>query len=127
MLDSIFRHIDRLYGLELDVDIQDFLVSSDMCARLGQDGERAAVLVREGTSDGELELGVYIGDEALDKLAKIDLTTSICPDSFEVLDRTGTPELGKAIFALADIARAASTERWQEPRAATEAYRRAGR
>ena len=48
-------------------------------------------------------------------------------DSFEVFDRPGTPDLGKAIFALSDIARAASTERWQEPRAATEAYRRAGR
>ncbi len=48
-------------------------------------------------------------------------------DSFEVLDRQGTPEFGKAIFALSDLARAVSTERWQEPRAATEIYRRAGR
>ncbi len=48
-------------------------------------------------------------------------------ESFEVFDRPGTPELGKAIFALTDIARPVSTERWQEPRAATELYRRAGR
>ena len=48
-------------------------------------------------------------------------------ESFEAFDRTGTPELGKANFALSDIARPASTERWQEPRAATELYRRAGR
>ncbi len=48
-------------------------------------------------------------------------------DSFEVLDRQGTPEFGKAIFALSDLARSVSTERWQEPRAATEIYRRAGR
>ena len=48
-------------------------------------------------------------------------------DSFEALDRQGTPEFGKAIFALSDLARAVSTERWQEPRDATEAYRRAGR
>ena len=48
-------------------------------------------------------------------------------ESFEVFDRAGTPELGKAIFALSDVARPASTERWQEPKAATEAYRRAGR
>ncbi len=48
-------------------------------------------------------------------------------ESFEVFDRPGTPELGKAIFAFSDIARPLSTERWQEPRAGTEIYRRAGR
>ena len=48
-------------------------------------------------------------------------------DSFEAFDRPGTPEFGKAIFALSDLARAVSTERWQEPRAATEMYRRSGR
>ena len=85
MLDSIFRHIDRVYGLELEVDIQDFLISSDMCARLGQDAARAAVLVREGQSSEELELGVYLGEEALDQLTEIDLTTSLCPASFEML------------------------------------------
>ena len=36
MIESIFRHIDRVYGLELEVDIQDFLISSDMCVGLGQ-------------------------------------------------------------------------------------------
>ena len=85
MLNSIFRHIDRLYGLELEVDIEDFLISSDTCARLGQDSARAAVLVREGQSHEELELGVYLGEEALDQLTEIDLTTSLCPASFELL------------------------------------------
>ncbi len=85
MLNSIFRHIDRVYGLELEVDIEDFLISSDTCARLGQDSARAAVLVREGQSHEELELGVYLGEEALDQLTEIDLTTSLCPASFELL------------------------------------------
>ncbi len=85
MLDSIFRHIDRVYGLELEVDIEDFLISSDMCARLGHDAARAAVMVREGHSREELELGVYIGEEALDQLSEIDLTTSIRAESFELL------------------------------------------
>ena len=85
MLNSIFRHIDRVYGLELEVDIEDFLISSDTCARLGQDAARAAVLVREGQSHEELELGVYLGEEALDQLTEIDLTTSLCPASFELL------------------------------------------
>ncbi len=48
-------------------------------------------------------------------------------ESFEALDRPSTPEVGKAIFALTDVARPLGTERWQEPRAATELYRRAGR
>ena len=67
------------------VDIEDFLISSDTCARLGQDSARAAVLVREGQSHEELELGVYLGEEALDQLTEIDLTTSLCPASFELL------------------------------------------
>jgi hypothetical protein len=85
MIESIFRHIDRVYGLELEVDIQDFLISSDMCVGLGQDAARAAVLVREGQSGEEIELGVYIGEEALDQLREIDLTTPIRPESFELL------------------------------------------
>ena len=55
------------------------------------------------------------------------IVTQSQAESFEAFDRTGTPELGKANFALSDIAHPASTERWQEPRAATELYRRAGR
>lgn len=48
-------------------------------------------------------------------------------DGFEVFDRPATPELGKAAFGLTDLARAAATERWMDPRTATEAYRQAGR
>jgi hypothetical protein len=48
-------------------------------------------------------------------------------DSFEALDRPPTPELAKAVFALSDLARADATERWMDPRDATETYRRAGR
>ncbi len=48
-------------------------------------------------------------------------------ESFEVFDRPGTPEMGKAAFALLDLARSGTTERWLEPQAAQEAYRSAGR
>ncbi len=48
-------------------------------------------------------------------------------ESFEVFDRPPTPETAKASFALQDFARVAQTERWQEPRAAEEGYRLAGR
>jgi hypothetical protein len=48
-------------------------------------------------------------------------------DSFEAFERRGSPEEGKAVFALIDLARPAGTERWMEPRAAEEAYRLAGR
>ena len=47
--------------------------------------------------------------------------------SFEVFDRPATPEVGKALFGLNDLARAAGSERWIDPREATEVYRRAGR
>jgi hypothetical protein len=48
-------------------------------------------------------------------------------ESPDVFDRPGTPEVGKAAFALADLARTVRDERWIEPREGVEAYRRAGR
>jgi hypothetical protein len=47
--------------------------------------------------------------------------------SFEVFDRPATPEVGRALFGLNDLARAAGSERWMDPKEATEVYRRAGR
>lgn len=85
MLTSILRHIDRVYDLELGVDIRDFLVTADTCTRLGHTATRASVLVREDDAGDEIELGVYIGERELEQLAKIDLTESIHPESFELL------------------------------------------
>ena len=85
MLASILRHIDRVYDLELDVDIQDFLLTSDMCARLGQNDAHASVFVREHDARDEIELGVYIRESELEELSKIDLTQAIHPESFETL------------------------------------------
>ncbi len=48
-------------------------------------------------------------------------------ESPEVFDRPGTPELGKAVFILGDLARQIRDERWAEPRSGQEAYRQAGR
>ena len=85
MLASILRHIDRVYDLDLDVDIQDFLITSEMCARLGHNDAHASVLVREHDAGDEIELGVYIGASELEELSKIDLTQAIHPESFEIL------------------------------------------
>ena len=85
MLASILQHIDRVYDLDLDVDIQDFLVTPEMCARLGHDEAHASVFVREHDAGDEIELGVYIGESELDELSKIDLTQAIHPESFEIL------------------------------------------
>lgn len=85
MLADILQHIDRVYDLDLDVDIQDFLVSSDMCARLGHSSGRASVLVREHEARDEIELGVYIEESELEALSNIDLTDDIHPASFEIL------------------------------------------
>ncbi len=48
-------------------------------------------------------------------------------ESAEVFDQPGTPELGKAAFALSDLARSVRDERWIDPRQGVEAYRQAGR
>lgn len=85
MLASILHHIDRVYDLDLGVDIQDFLVTRETCARLGHDDAHASVFVREHDARDEIELGVYIGESELDRLSKIDLTQTMHPESFELL------------------------------------------
>ena len=85
MLDSILHHIDRVYVLDLNVDIRDFLVSRETCARLGADPSRGSVLVKEGGDEG-IELGLYIGEEDLERLTEVDLASSPMPaSSFELL------------------------------------------
>jgi len=85
MLDSILHHIDRVYVLDLNVDIRDFLVSRETCARLGADPSRGSVLVKQD-ADEEIELGLYIGEEDLERLTEVDLASSPMPaSSFELL------------------------------------------
>ncbi len=85
MLDSILHHIDRVYVLDLNVDIRDFLVSRDTCARLGADPSRGSVLVRQDR-DEEVELGLYIGEAELERLREVDMASTPMPAaSFELL------------------------------------------
>jgi hypothetical protein len=85
MLDAILHHIDRLYGLDLEVDIRDFLVSRETCARLGADPSRGSVLVKQD-ADEEIELGLYIGEDDLARLTELDLEAApMPPAAFELL------------------------------------------
>jgi hypothetical protein len=84
MLGSILDHLDRLYRLDLRVDIEDFVVSRETCQRLGADPSRGAVLVKQA-GDEELEVGLYLGDENLQRLTEVDLSPSMSSQSLEVL------------------------------------------
>ena len=85
MIESILHQIDRVYVLDLNVDIRDFLVSRETCARLGADPSRGSVLVRHD-QDREVELGLYIGEDELERLTKVDMaSTPMAPSSFELL------------------------------------------
>jgi hypothetical protein len=84
MLESILHHLDRLYRLDLEVDIRDYLVSEDTCARLGADPRHGSVLVKQAAGE-ELELGLYIGEEELERLTDFDLSLSPTAASLEVL------------------------------------------
>ncbi len=85
MLDSILHHIDRVYVLDLNVDIRDFLVSRETCARLGADPDRGSVLVRESGGE-EIELGLYIGKDDLERLSEVDwVSSSMSSSEFELL------------------------------------------
>jgi len=48
-------------------------------------------------------------------------------ESAQVFDEPPNPEMNRALFGLADIARQTVTERWIDPRDGMAAYRAAGR
>jgi hypothetical protein len=83
MLESILQEIDRIYGLDLRVDVRDFLVSRQTCETLGTDPGQGSVLVKQG-GDKELEVGLYLGEESLDRLAELELSPSMSPAAFEL-------------------------------------------
>jgi hypothetical protein len=85
MLESILHHLDRVYRLELEVDIRDYLVSEDTCARLGLDPGHGSVLVKQAAGEEELQLGLYIGEQDLERLTDFDLTLAPTAASLEVL------------------------------------------
>ncbi|HXV59489.1 MAG TPA: hypothetical protein VEK15_02260 [Vicinamibacteria bacterium] len=83
MLDAILAKIDRVYGLDLGVEIADFLIGKEMCTRLGVEARNGSVIVKDG--QGAVELGVYIGEEQLKCLESIDLTAELSPVVLEHL------------------------------------------
>lgn len=84
ILNRIFERIDTTYDLDLEVDVQDFLLSRDEYMRLGAPHRGASVLVQQ-QSTKELRLGVYITEESLDKLSGLDLSRDLPPRSFAAL------------------------------------------
>jgi hypothetical protein len=84
MLESILRQIDRVYDLDLKVDVRDFIVSRETCESLGADPGEGSVLVREAGHE-ELELGLYLEEGSLERLRDLELSPSMSPASFELL------------------------------------------
>jgi len=73
MLANLLSHLDRIYDLKLEVEIERFLISRETCQSLS--GEHAAggtVVVHQGTEDEAIGLGVYIGEETLARLEELD-------------------------------------------------------
>lgn len=86
MLANLLSQLDRIYDLELQVEIEQFLISRETCQRLA--GERTVggtVIVHQGKEDGEIELGVYIGEETLAHLDGLDLSGGLASDHFAAL------------------------------------------
>jgi hypothetical protein len=48
-------------------------------------------------------------------------------ESAQVFDQPATADQARAAFALSDLARPVSTERWADPRAGEDTFHRAGR
>ncbi len=85
VLSSILHHIDRIYGLDLGVAVEDFLITGETCYRLGARVREGSVLVQQGSEKEEVQLGVYIDESSLTRLREIDLRKSMTPRDFAVL------------------------------------------
>jgi len=85
MIDAILQKIDRIYDLELGVDIRDFLVGAETCSRLGADPAHGSVFVSHEGADEGLQLGVYIGEERLRRLEGLDLEKRLDASELEHL------------------------------------------
>jgi hypothetical protein len=85
MLESLLNQIDRIYGLNLEVSIREFLIGRETCLRLAGVAEGSTVLVQQNDGDEEVRLGVYLGDELLSRLEKLELSTYLSPESLALL------------------------------------------
>jgi hypothetical protein len=86
MLGTLLTQIDRIYNLELEVNIEEFLISRELCQRLaGEDATASTVVVHQGDEQEEIRLGVYIGEDTLSRLGELDLDTAMAAEQFSVL------------------------------------------
>ncbi len=86
MLANLLSQLDRIYGLELEVEIEPFLISRETCQSLAGEGTvGATVVVHQGREDEEIELGVYIGEETLACLDELDLRSGLASEHFAAL------------------------------------------
>jgi len=86
MLASLLSQLDRIYDLELEVKIEEFLISREVCQNLAGDcATGSTVVVHQGREDEEIELGVYIGEETLARLNELDLSSGVASEHFPAL------------------------------------------
>ena len=86
MLANLLSHLDRIYDLELGVEIEEFLISRETCQSVA--AERTVggtVVVHQGKEDEGIGLGVYIGDETLACLDQLDLSGELAAEHFAAL------------------------------------------
>jgi hypothetical protein len=82
MLGSILQQIDRIYGLDLDLDIDEFVISQEAGHRLaGETAPPSALLVDEA-QPGEIKIGLYIGEETLSRFRDSDPTARLTSENF---------------------------------------------
>lgn len=82
MLGSILQQIDRIYGLDLDLDIDEFVISREAGHRLAGDSAPPSALLVHEEEPGEIQLGLYIGEETLSRLSDSDPTARLTSENF---------------------------------------------
>jgi hypothetical protein len=80
ILAAVLANLDRIYRLELAVNIEEFLINRETCDRLtGESAGAGAVLVQEGA--GGIRLGLFIAEDTWFDLSRQDPTARLTSDN----------------------------------------------
>jgi hypothetical protein len=85
MIETLLGHIDRIYDLQLEINIEEFLIDQEDCLSWSGEPASEAVLVTQGGETEELRVGLYLTEETLSRLKELKLTSSLAAEDFTLL------------------------------------------
>lgn len=79
MLEALLGHIDRIYGLGLEVRIEEYLIDRETCLELSGDATERTLVIQPSEPNDEIQVGVYLGDAVLSRLNELGSSAVLIP------------------------------------------------